>query len=120
MKIANIKKLKHQKVSAPLFTADIELQLPFENITEKDLSISYVHFSQGAQNKFHKHSTDQVLIVTDGKGFVATREKIYKVKEGDIVWTPAGEVHKHGALPGQNFTHISITRSKSKLTQEEK
>ena len=43
-----------------------------------------------------------------------------KVAEGDIIWAPAGEEHWHGAAPDSEFTHISITRSGTKLTQLEK
>lgn len=119
MKITNIRILKKQKVSNNLFTGNVSLKVPFEDIDDKDTTISYVHFSKGVANKLHKHSTDQVLIVTEGQGFIATENEKYVVKEGDIIWTPAGQIHKHGAMPGNTFTHISITKSNSKLTQVE-
>lgn len=46
--------------------------------------------------------------------------KKVKVKKGDVVWAPAGEVHWHGAAPGSTFSHISVTKSHTKLTQIEK
>lgn len=120
MKVISIKSVKKIRVKSPLFTGAVNLQPLLSDTNESDLSISYVHFPKGIHNKFHKHSTDQILIVTEGKGFVATQKKKIEVGKGDIIWTPAKEMHKHGALPGQKFSHISITRNKSKLTQTEK
>ena len=120
MHIVNIEKVKDEKVSSSLFTADVAIQTPFGELDEPDLLVSYVHFPEGVHNKFHKHSTDQILIVTQGQGFVATEEKKVTVKEGDIILIPAGQIHKHGALPGYKFTHIALTRSNSKLKQVEK
>ena len=117
MKVISVQNLTNEKITSSLFTAPVKLQIPFADSDESDLSIAYVTFPNGAHNKFHKHSTDQVLIVTKGEGFVATEKKKYPIKKGDIVLIPAGEVHKHGAREGKNFTHIAITRTNSKLTQ---
>ncbi len=119
MKIINIKNVSEQKLGAPLFTGEVTRQSPVTDSEGSQLSIDYVHFPEGIKNKFHKHSNDQVLIVTEGQGFVATKDKEFKVKEGDVIWTPAGEVHRHGAVKGYKFTHISITKAKTKLTQVE-
>lgn len=119
MKLEQLKKLRKIKISNKLFTAKVEMQIPFADLSKSDLSIVYVVFPEGIHNKFHRHSTDQILIVTEGQGFVETKTKKIKVKEGDIIYTPKGEVHKHGALPGYKFTHISITKSKSIITQVE-
>ncbi len=119
MKKINIESVAKNKVNSPLFTGIVEIQSLFYNKSECDLSINYVHFPEGIHNKFHKHSTDQILIVTEGKGFVETKVKKINVKTGDIIWTPKGEIHKHGALSGSKFSHISITRSKSKIIQVE-
>lgn len=120
MEITNVKTIKKQKVSSNLFTGRVEIATPFEDIDNIDTAVNFVSFSEGVHNKFHKHSQDQILIVTQGRGFVATKNERYEVKEGDIIWTPAGEVHQHGALPGHTFTHISITKSNTRLTQVEK
>ena len=120
MKVVRLANVTPAKGGAPLFTADVTLQSPFADIYAADLSITYVHFPKGVRNKFHTHSNDQVLIVTKGKGIVATKEKESQVSEGDIIWVPAGETHWHGAGADDDFTHISVTRSKTKLTQIEK
>jgi 4-carboxymuconolactone decarboxylase len=120
VKIINIKKIKKKEMATSLFTGKVTSQSPITDEEGSDLSINYINFPKGVANKLHKHSNDQILIVTKGVGFVGTKEKVYKVKEGDIIWTPKGEAHYHGASKSSAFTHISITRSKTKLTQLEK
>lgn len=120
MKVVKVKKVKKQRLGAPLFTGNVVRQSPVTDDEGSDLSIDYVHFPKGVHNKFHKHANDQVLIVTEGTGFVETKNKRVTLKKGDVVWTPAGEVHRHGASRGSKFTHISVTRAGTKLTQVEK
>ncbi len=104
----------------PIFTGKVKRQSPVKDDEGSDLSIDYIHFPKGIRNKFHKHSNDQVLIVIKGNGIVETKQKSFKVKKGDVIWTKAGEVHRHGAGSNSSFSHISITRSHTKLTQIEK
>lgn len=120
MKIINIKDTKKQHLGAPLFTGEVVRQSPVTDNEGSDLNIDYVHFPKNVRNKFHKHSNDQVLIVLKGRGIVATKEQKFKAKEGDIIWTPANETHCHGAEPGSAFSHISVTKAHTKLTQLEK
>ena len=72
------------------------------------LRVTAVTFETGARNKPHRHATDQVLVVTAGRGFVATAEEALHVGPGDVVLIPAGERHWHGAEPGASFTHLAI------------
>ncbi len=117
MKIINIKKVKKQYLEKPLFTGKVTRQSPVTDNEGSDLSIDYVYFPKGVRNKFHKHSNDQVLIVLKGRGIVANKDKEFKVKKGDVIWTQAGEVHWHGAEHGSAFSHISVTKAHTKLTQ---
>ena len=84
-----------------------------------DFNMSVVNFGRGIRNKFHVHESDQILIVTAGKGIVATEEQQQEVNVGDIIMFPAGEKHWHGATEDSEFSHIYITRSDSKTTQVE-
>jgi 4-carboxymuconolactone decarboxylase len=70
--------------------------------------VGYMTFGPGSRNKFHAHSSDQVLIITSGKGIVATEEEEVEVIEGDIIHSPAGEKHTHGATKDSHMTHIYI------------
>ncbi len=119
MKIIKVASVTKQHVHKPLFTGEVVRQSPVTDNEGSDLSIDYVHFPKGVRNKFHTHSNDQVLIVTHGKGIVATEKEQFEVTEGDVAWIPADEVHWHGAAPDSDFTHISVTHSHTKLAQVE-
>jgi quercetin dioxygenase-like cupin family protein len=85
----------------------------------KNFTASMVNFSKGARNKFHSHTSDQLLIVTAGKGIVATEQEELVVGAGDIIHIPAGEEHWHGATEDSEFSHIYLITSDSKTTQLE-
>lgn len=93
---------------SPVFVGPVATQ---NLIAEEDASllrVTAVTFEDGARNRWHRHSTDQVLIVTEGAGIIATDEGEVLVGEGEVICIPAGERHWHGAQPGQTFTHLSI------------
>ena len=73
------------------------------------LSLALITFSPGARNKFHTHTTEQVLYVTDGKGIIATENEETVITPGMLAYIPAGEKHWHGAIEDSSFSHISIT-----------
>ena len=107
-------KLIHQsgEVAAPNPSPIFEGTVRTQNlVAEGDsdlLRVTAVTFENGARNKPHRHTTDQVLIVTHGQGIVATETEELRVQPGDVVLIPAGERHWHGAEPSQDFTHLSI------------
>ena len=79
---------------------------------------SYYNFSQfnfaaGAKNKFHTHTSDQILFVTKGVGIVANESEEIEISEGDTALIPSGEKHWHGATDRSSFSHISLTHPKS-------
>jgi quercetin dioxygenase-like cupin family protein len=101
---------------SPLFTSEEVTVQPL--IPEGgDYAMSVVNFGRGVRNKFHVHESDQILIVTAGKGVVATEQEQRVVFVGDIILFPAGEKHWHGATEDSDFSHIYITRADSKTTQ---
>ena len=78
-----------------------------------------VNFGIGVRNKFHSHTLEQVLIVTEGKGIVATEKEQITVVPGDIIFVPPGEKHWHGAAKGSAFSHLYVMAQDSKTTQLE-
>ena len=56
----------------------------------------------------HRHSCDQVLVIVEGRGIIATEAETREVERGDVIVVPAGELHWHGALSGETMTHLSI------------
>jgi quercetin dioxygenase-like cupin family protein len=67
-----------------------------------------VKFEPGAGNRMHAHTGEQVLVVTEGKGVVATEKEDQIVTPGTIVYIPANEMHSHGATKDSAFAHLSI------------
>jgi len=54
-----------------------------------------VNFGKGVRNKLHTHDSEQILIVTAGKGIVATGKEQKTVTAGDVILFSAGEKHWH-------------------------
>jgi len=82
-------------------------------------AISHVNFDKGSRNKFHTHSIEQVLIITEGKGIVATDEEEIIVVPGDIVFIGANEKHWHGATKDSTFSHLYVMAPEQETTQFE-
>jgi quercetin dioxygenase-like cupin family protein len=71
-----------------------------------------VTFEPGARSAWHTHPLGQTLIVTAGTGWVQQEggEK-QEIRPGDVVWTPPGVKHWHGATATTSMTHIAIQES---------
>ncbi len=82
----------------------------------KDFSFNTVTFFNGAKNHFHAHTSDQILFVLSGKGYVANESEELEMEMGDTALIPAGEKHWHGAADGETFSHISLTHPSSETT----
>ncbi|MBD8682500.1 (R)-mandelonitrile lyase [Pseudomonas sp. CFBP 13719] len=73
------------------------------------VSAGAVTFQHGARSAWHTHPKGQTLIVTAGTGWVQQvgGEKIV-IKSGDVIWTPPGIKHWHGATATTGMTHMAI------------
>ena len=72
-------------------------------------NIGKVTFTPTARNHWHTHPAGQVLIATEGKGYVQKKgEPIQLLLPGDVVIILPDEVHWHGAAPDSLFTHLAI------------
>ncbi len=119
MQVRKISETPKEPAASPLFTSDDVHRQPLAP-DSNDFNVSVVSFGDGVRNKFHYHESDQLLIVTEGKGVVVTESgERAEVEPGDVVFAPAGENHWHGALPGGSFAHITVTRKGGQTTQTE-
>ncbi len=110
MHIVSMKDAPKTSHISPLFTGDNVTIQPL--VPEGgDYNMSIVNFGKGIRNKFHKHESDQILIVTSGKGIVATEHEQRTVTVGDVILFPKGEKHWHGACEDSEFSHIFITKT---------
>ncbi len=118
MKIIKPNEIQKEPYARPLFTGSDVTRQPL--VSEgKDLTVTIINFGKGVRNKFHKHTSDQVLIITAGKGYVATEKEKKVVTVGDVVFFPAGEKHWHGATEDSAFSHLYVAKVGSETTQLE-
>lgn len=119
MKVIRIEKVVKEPQVNKLFTGPVTLQRIIGTDMSKNISIGQVNFGKGIRNKFHSHSAEQILIITEGEGIVATEKEEIAVTPGDVAFIPAGEKHWHGAAEGKTFSHIYVTSPDQKMTQLE-
>ena len=79
-------------------------------------NFNIVSFAKGARNKFHSHTSDQVLYVTIGTGIIASETEEVEINVGDTAFIPAGEKHWHGATSEGEFSHIALQSADSITT----
>ncbi|MBW3634369.1 MAG: cupin domain-containing protein [Chloroflexi bacterium] len=73
-----------------------------------NLRVNEVEFTAGSRTKWHTHTFEQLLIITQGAGIVATNEDEREVVPGDVVMIAPGERHWHGGKPDSAMRHISV------------
>ena len=91
------------------FTGAVRIDPLFERSDPaRALGVS-VTFEPCARTAWHTHPLGQTLIVTAGFGRVQSwGGPIEEIRPGDVVITPPGEKHWHGAAPSASMTHIAI------------
>ncbi len=119
MKVVKINEVKEDPTSTPLFTGPVTHQPIITNEMSKQFAINQVNFAKGVRNKFHAHTSEQVLIVTKGKGIVASEAEQIEVGPGEVIIFSAGEKHWHGATKDFAFSHINVVAIDRKTTQFE-
>ena len=73
------------------------------------LRVNSVHFAPGARTAWHRHAVGQTLYVTEGVGLVQARGgQVIEMRAGDVVHTPPGEWHWHGASGDHFMTHLAM------------
>jgi quercetin dioxygenase-like cupin family protein len=92
------------------FTGDVWIDPIVRGEEPSRIRVSAVRFPPGARTAWHSHAVGQTLYVTDGSGQVQPRGgKVTQIRAGDVIYTPPGEWHWHGAQPEHFMTHLSIT-----------
>jgi quercetin dioxygenase-like cupin family protein len=76
------------------------------------LSCAHVRFTPGARTAWHTHPRGQTLYVTDGIGWVGTRNgPAVEIRPGDVIRIDPGEEHWHGATPDRFMSHIALNEA---------
>ena len=98
-----------RQVPAENFTGSVSVTPLFQATAPGHTAGSLVTFEQGARTAWHTHPLGQILIVTSGAGRVQRwGDSVDEIRQGDVVWIPAGQKHWHGAAPNSSMAHIGI------------
>ena len=98
------------KGPAEWFTGDVYVDPIAQNQGPSPISLGAVHFTPCAHTAWHRHSHGQTLFVTEGEGFVQARGgALIRIRPGDVIVTPPGEWHWHGATAVTLMTHLALT-----------
>ena len=103
-----------QMREAENFTGSVGVEPILEATAPSRRAGGRVTFAPGARTAWHSHPLGQTLIVTAGAGWVQQEggEK-QEMKVGDVVWTPPGVKHWHGATATDRLTHIALTEQQT-------
>jgi quercetin dioxygenase-like cupin family protein len=84
-------------------------EILFRANENSDLTAAVVTFEPGSRTAWHNHPAGQYLIVSSGVGWVQERgAKKREVRPGDVIWTPPGVTHWHGATATNSMSHLAV------------
>ncbi|MEK7862867.1 MAG: cupin domain-containing protein, partial [Chloroflexota bacterium] len=95
MRVQRITPAGRARSANPIFHGAVESQTAVSEEESKDLRLSEVHFTDGATNRWHTHTCDQILVITAGEGIVADETEERSVAAGDVAFIPANTRHWH-------------------------
>ncbi|MGH7587163.1 MAG: (R)-mandelonitrile lyase [Gemmatimonadota bacterium] len=95
--------------TAQYFTGSVVIDPLFSATDYTRATGAQVTFEPGARTAWHTHPAGQTLIVTSGTGWVQEwGGERREIKPGDMIWTPPGVKHWHGATATNGMSHIAI------------
>ena len=104
---------KGKKGSAEWFSGTVwvtNLMQPNENLT---YAIGDVKFEPRARTYWHIHPIEQILLVTEGKGYYQEKGKLaISLHKGNVIVIPPNTEHWHGATSDSHLIHVAITNYK--------
>jgi quercetin dioxygenase-like cupin family protein len=99
---------------AQYFTGNARVDPLFSAHSPSTMAGAAVTFEPGARSAWHTHPAGQILIVTAGVGRIQQASgPVLEIRPGDVIWTPPGVKHWHGAAPSTAVTHIAMQESVS-------
>ena len=83
------------------------------------LMVNSVSFTPGARTYWHRHGGGQLLVVTAGRGVIATRDgEVEELTSGDVVWADPDEEHWHGATGETLLAHMAVSHGTTDWGEE--
>ena len=99
---------KGNRAPASYFTGPVWLY-PLATDSLAHWSAAKVTFEPGSHSNWHTHDGKQVLVITEGPGYLKEKGKpIRLLKKGDVVTIEPGVKHWHGATPQKEFVQLVI------------
>lgn len=115
-----LSKTPTSKGPAEMFTGDVWFDVIIKGTEPSRVRVNTVRFAPGARTAWHKHSAGQTLHVTDGVGLIQSRGgEVTVIRPGDVIYTPPGEWHWHGAGPDNFMIHTAIWEASLAADQPE-
>jgi quercetin dioxygenase-like cupin family protein len=109
MEVKSIDAVPAQDGPEQYFSGRVQIRPLFSASEPARMSCGCVTFDPCARSAWHTHPLGQTLIVMSGRGFVQSwGGPVREIRAGDVIWTPPGEKHWHGAAPDNSMTHIAI------------
>jgi quercetin dioxygenase-like cupin family protein len=88
---------------------DVRVQkLPRAGLEDRDSMA--VFFGAGARTVPHTHHNGQHLFISEGVGVIGDEKGVHVVRAGDVVSSPPGAWHWHGATPATAMTHLTVEK----------
>lgn len=88
-------------------------------LTAEGVFVNSAVYVPCARTYWHAHENGQLMLITSGKGTVVNRDgESVIVEAGDVVHTPGGEEHWHGAAPECFVTYMSISLGRTDTLEE--
>ncbi|MEU5045931.1 (R)-mandelonitrile lyase [Streptomyces griseorubiginosus] len=97
------------KLSAEWATGDVWTDVIRRGEEPSRVRANLVRFSPGAHTAWHAHGLGQTLYIVEGIALIQSRGgRILQAHPGDVVHTPPGEEHWHGAAPDRFMVHLAL------------
>ena len=97
------------KAPAQMFTGDAWFDVIYRGEGASRARANMVRFSPSARTAWHSHGLGQTLYIVEGIALIQSRGgEIVEAHPGDIIYTPPGEEHWHGAAPDQFMIHLAL------------
>jgi quercetin dioxygenase-like cupin family protein len=95
---------------AEYFTGRVRVDPVWAADANINTSGAWVTFEPGARSAWHTHPAGQRLVVLSGVGLTQEWGKpVQVIRPGDVVASPPGVKHWHGAGPATAMTHLAVT-----------
>ena len=94
---------------AEMFAGDVWFDVIYRGEEPSRARANVVKFAPGARTAWHSHGLGQTLYIVEGVALVQSRGgEIVEAYPGDIIYTPPGEEHWHGAATERFMIHLAL------------